>query len=1045
MGMHMQYHISLPNLVATIKSLASNIESNYLCDSSEFIDFQLCLHSFVVQERTMDRLISNIQKRYQQRSDPLSREYQWPTRRADRLIQLKLVERDRGKLYFGNHQRGENSNSTITGEQRSLAYEDLFKAESKKYPVRSVLVEGDAGIGKTTFCMSISKDWANGELFQQFKFVLLLPLRHKKVASAASFPELLSVLSSLSRTVCESVTADIEDQLGEGVLIIADGWDELDESHCTEYSFLHCLLYRENLPFLSVLLTSRPAASTSFHALSIIDQFVEIHGFTTENVKNYINSEFAGSGEKAMGLLQQLESNTVLESVCSIPLNCAIVCHLWNALEEALPTSMTKLYTKIILNVAFRNIKKCPEGKRLLSLKNFDSIPKNLQNPWWLLCELAFRTIEGGRIVFSQEDLTEIFPQGLSMDDNIFSFGLLQTSEFDFELGREVSFHFLHLTFQEYLAALYLVKQPYCKQVEMLSAYKILLKQSGSQVIDKQRSSVVWRFFFGLYFNGLVIEDSKSLLSVKDIIETFDPLMQGLALCHCAYEANSEIVSREIVNYLGKYPICTSEGIVGCIAPENAYDCEAMIHIINNTLECDKMSISFYNSGIRDNQIKSLTDALASKDGKLQVVRLDLSFNQLTDECIADLLYRASSAFQSINSLRLIGNKIGADSIQHVTTALARSIPNVLQTLNLSLNPLVVPGVLDLENTIYTGKLSNLRCLGLMGCLSNDADVNGALLTTLMDILFTHCPHMRNFDFSDNNLGVPGAIALGSNMSQFSQHKLSEYFVLSINKTKLGDEGLLAFVNSLQGSFYVDVLELKDNNIHSFGVSYLAKGFFSKKVILKGYTSRFHLDGNPLGLQGTLEIAEVLRISFCCCQYLDRCQLATNIDDQLTIDYSTTLNRVLTAKTVGEKLLAIPRTFSCQIANLHLTGNRFTGEGINILAGLIRLCPNLQSLNSDHCAITSHDLSQLLIELNNVKSFVPTYLFYNLKQWNLSNNKIDNEGVHILAQHLPLLFPSLRVSNQDLQLDNNLISNDELVWLTKELHLQGRAKVNIIT
>ena len=49
-----------------------------------------------------------------------------------------------------------------------------------KKPVRKVLVEGDAGIGKTTLCTSVSEDWANGKLFQQFELLLLLPLRQKK-------------------------------------------------------------------------------------------------------------------------------------------------------------------------------------------------------------------------------------------------------------------------------------------------------------------------------------------------------------------------------------------------------------------------------------------------------------------------------------------------------------------------------------------------------------------------------------------------------------------------------------------------------------------------------------------------------------------------------------------------------------------------------------------------------------------------------------------------------------------------------------------------
>ena len=65
--------------------------------------------------------------------------------------------------------------------------------KSEKRPVIKVLIEGGAGIGKTTLCISVSEDWANGELFKQFELVLHLPLRMKEVASAGSLTELLKL------------------------------------------------------------------------------------------------------------------------------------------------------------------------------------------------------------------------------------------------------------------------------------------------------------------------------------------------------------------------------------------------------------------------------------------------------------------------------------------------------------------------------------------------------------------------------------------------------------------------------------------------------------------------------------------------------------------------------------------------------------------------------------------------------------------------------------------------------------------------------------
>ena len=79
------------------------------------------------------------------------------------------------------------------------------------------------------------------------KLLLLLPLRHKKVASAGSLPELLKLLHP-SSDICKAVASYVENE-EEKVLIIADGWDELSDSHQQEGSLLYELLF-ETFPLM---------------------------------------------------------------------------------------------------------------------------------------------------------------------------------------------------------------------------------------------------------------------------------------------------------------------------------------------------------------------------------------------------------------------------------------------------------------------------------------------------------------------------------------------------------------------------------------------------------------------------------------------------------------------------------------------------------------------------------------------------------------------------------------------------------------------------
>ena len=398
----------------------------------------------------MDKFVDSIKQKYRERR--INREKQWPPCHSNKLINLELVEQKRGESYLGNQTRGKKAENA---KRTPLAsYDQLFDGKKQ---IRKILVEGDAGIGKTTLTISISEDWANGKLFQQFELVLLLPLRLKEIALACTLGQLVKMLHS-SGKICDAVVNYLDEDEGEKVLIIADGWDELSETNQVEDSFLYKLLF-ERFPFLSVIVTSRPCGSVRLHNLPHIDRFVEIHGFDKENIKDYIQSEFTDNQAKAGRLIRQLESNPLVESVCSIPISCAIVCHLWRVTEETLPTNLTQLYTKVILNIILRNIKKIDIFKDIKNISDFDDIPADLKESWWLLCKFALHAMQKDQVVFSQKEL-DSFSQDLALNRKIFNcFGLLQSADSIVETGCEASFHFLHLTFQEYLASLYLVRQ----------------------------------------------------------------------------------------------------------------------------------------------------------------------------------------------------------------------------------------------------------------------------------------------------------------------------------------------------------------------------------------------------------------------------------------------------------------------------------------------------------------------------------------------------------------------------------------------------------
>ena len=945
----------------------------------------------------MDAFVPKMKKKYIDRL--INREKQWPPCHSNKLVRLQLVEREKGEGYCANIQRGREDK---TVKRTPLAYSDLFKVERGKKPVRKVLVEGDAGIGKTTLSVALSVDWACEKLFQEFKLLLLLPLRHKKVASAGSLPELLTLLHP-SSDVCKAVASYVENE-EEKVLIIADGWDELSDSDQQEGSFLYELLF-ETFPLMSVVVTSRPSGSAPLHRLPCIDRFVEISGFSKEDIKEYIESEFTSDQEKASRLLEQLEDNPLVESVCSIPLNCSIMCHLWRTLEEGLPSTMTQLYTKIILNVILRNIQKKDAFKNVLSLSNFNALPKDLQQSFKLLCEFAFRALKQNQIVFSQEELVEFFPEGLALDEKILCFGLLQSAETVLETGHGVSFHFIHLTFMEYLAALHLVEQLQCTQLQVFS-------EKDNNPYATSRFTMVWRFYFGIRYNfflSKVVAGDTTVNHILRYVERADYPNSIFSLSHCAFEAQNNLITNEVIQLSYQY-------FDDYYEVHTAHGCAALLYVIAHMEEHDCLYIDFSNSGVRDNQIRTLTDILASKQGKLQVKMLNLSGNRLTGKCLSDLIYGASPGYRSDTKLEPKSDAL----------TLAKSVPSRcgLSELGMSNDSPGVCGLQILVNAIRGNLFSRLNNLRLGGSLTSDADTNGKWLTTLIDDLSTYCPDLDILDLSQNNLGVAGASAVARGLSKLPNH--SVWLWLNLDETNLGDDGLKVFVNNIKCVCYFRGMYLSGNNIHAAGVSYLADAVYSGKIVICGVDGDFggelYLDINPLGLEGVTAVGRMLCSKNCqaCIVYLSSCKLTSGGD----VTNTSSLE-------VGRQLCLLP--YNSTVKWLHLDGNSFTGEGIHILAGLMHICSSLEYISSYDCGITSDDLILLLDKLTLLKSSSPS-LCSKLRIWNLSNNAIDDRGVSYLIDHLSSLSPCLdSISFQGNIVDRNKVSREMETRLEEEL------------
>ena len=954
----------------------------------------------------MLRFVESIKKKYMDRL--LVREQQWPPARGEKLINLQLVQTDKNDVFSG---------TTEGIERRSIAYHKLFSEKMGKKPVKKVLVEGHAGIGKTTLSLMLSEEWAQGNILKQFDLVLLLPLREKKVSCAESLPDLLKLLHSCE-VIRTSVARELEEREGERVLIIADGWDELEETKRSKDSFLYDLLFGVVVPFASVLVTSRPSASSSLRKLSSVSRLVEVVGFDKENIKAFIESEFEDDPQKASGLLKQLGNNPILQSVCGVPLNCAIICYLWHTLKQELPSTMTGLYTQIILSVVYRDItKKFTEYAEIMSLSSFDSIPTKLQPYWWRICEFAYETISRNQIVFSKEELEVFLPEALTSDQTIFCFGLLQSSPSLLLVGHGLSFSFLHLTFQEYLAALHILTLPVEKQLEICQSNALT-----------NHFSIVWRFFFGLLSvqtDGNHLSLCRKLntsMDIEGMLTTYRFREDKLLLCHCAFEYRCSHVS-SLVSVL-----INEERHEYFAVAHNALDCAAVCHILSHTEFCSSLLISMTSCGLGDKELKQLITPLSRAAGQLQVKKLDLSRNELSNTGISELFSVVPAAFSSLDTLHLNDNQIGFDGLKHAFFCLGYASCCNLRHLSLSNNPLGAAGFKELERAVLAGTLSNLYRLDLAITLTPDADTNGALLVALLEALATRCWGLTFLDISNNTLCIPGAQAVGGAICQLTQKV--DVFDLLMNDTKLGDLGIIALIESINGVCSLNNLNIQRNAITGVGLSSLVEVMYSGKVSIEA----LDLSYNPLGCSGALLIMKMLSSDVCTVRQLSltSCQLTTALTS--TLDTASSNEVSLPYSDVFEHSQLSQK---CYVTSLSLEGNSFTGEGIHCLAGLVYSCASsLRFLWTMDCQLTSEDLIQLLTLLHQLHSShcCSKDLHTILEQWYLNDNNLNDDGVATLMHHIPSCFRHLRF----VLVDGNRVSNSMRGRLEEQCHAQVR-------
>ena len=244
-----------------------------------------------------------------------------------------------------------------------------------------ILVQGRAGIGKTTLCKKIVHLHQSGLWADRFEAVLWLPLRGLRGSTCRTLEGLLreKVFTAGLEREQEELTRTLAIRANEGkVLFILDGLDEIVIDVQSEDSSIKILL-RNLLDNKHVVITSRPSGlDTSL--LGSIDLELETIGFSQEDVKVFINRVLEpGPARTVQDFIQQ---TPLIQGLVNIPVQLDVICFCWKSLPQGgSQITITGLYQlmsrKLWCKDAFR-LKK-GRGGRVLTERQIDRLsPKDI-------------------------------------------------------------------------------------------------------------------------------------------------------------------------------------------------------------------------------------------------------------------------------------------------------------------------------------------------------------------------------------------------------------------------------------------------------------------------------------------------------------------------------------------------------------------------------------------------------------------------------------------------------------------------------------------
>ncbi|XP_036038521.1 nucleotide-binding oligomerization domain-containing protein 1 isoform X1 [Onychomys torridus] len=730
----------------------------------------------------------------------------------------------------------------------------------------TVFVFGDAGVGKSMLLQRLQSLWASGRLASTAKFFFHFRCR---MFSCFKESDTMSLQDLLFKHFCypeqdpEEVFSFLL-RFPHTALFTFDGLDELHSDFdlsrvpdsCCPWEPAHPLVLLANLlsgrllKGAGKLLTARTGVEVP---RQLLRKKVLLRGFSPGHLRAYARRMFPERIAHEH-LLQQLDANPNLCSLCAVPLFCWIIfrCfqHFHTAFEGSsqLPDCAVTL-TDVFLLVTEVHLNRTQPSS--LVQRNTRSPAETLRAGWrtlHALGQVAHQGTDKSLFVFGQEEV-----QKSKLQEGDLQLGFLRPlPDVGPEQGQQ-SYEFFHLTLQAFFTAFFLVADDKVGTRELLrffrewtspgetsstscypSFFSFQCLGGGSRLgPDPFRNKDHFQFT-NLFLCGLLAKARQKLLrqlvpkatlrrkrkalwahlfaSLRSYLKSLPRVQSGgfnqvhamptfLWMLRCIYETQSQKVGRLAArgisaDYL-KLAFCNA-----CSA-----DCSALSFVLHHFHR--QLALDLDNNNLNDYGVQELQPCFS----RLTVIRL--SVNQITDTG-AKVLCEGLTKYRIVTFLGLYNNQITDIGARYVAQILdeCRSLTH----LKLGKNKITSEG-----GKCVALAVKNSTSIIDVGMWGNQIGDEGA--KAFAEALRDH-RSLTNLSLASNDISPEGGKSLAQALKQNTS-----LTIFWLTKNELNDEAAECFAEMLKVNQTLKHLWLIQNHITAKGTAQLAEALQKNTTI----------------------------------------------------------------------------------------------------------------------------------------------------------------------------------------------------------------------